>query len=54
MSTHNIHFHGEIRKIYIMSPNPWGRGHIDFGADPIDFGIGVGVSVTLSCLHNIL
>ena len=28
-----------------------GGGHIVFGADPV--GVGVGVSVTLSCLHDI-
>ena len=33
-----------------MSPNLRGGEHIDFGADPV----GVGISVTLSCLHNIL
>ena len=35
--------------IYI--PHQEGGGHIVFGADPVD--IGVSVSVTLSCLHNI-
>ena len=33
-------------------PQPTGEWRIDFGADPV--GIGVGVGVTLSCLHNIL
>ena len=27
-------------------------GHINFGADP--FGVGIGIGMTLSCLHNIL
>ena len=27
-------------------------GHIDFGADPVGFGVYIGI--TLSCLHNIL
>ena len=30
-----------------------GRG-IDFGADPVGFSVGVGVRISLSCLHNIL
>ena len=34
-----------------MSPNLWGGGHINAGADPV--GVGVGVGVTLSCLNNI-
>ena len=31
-----------------------GVGHIDFGADPVDVGAGVGVGVTLSWMYNIL
>ena len=35
----------------------WGGGgwglHIVFGADPVGVGVSVGVSVTLSCLHDI-
>ena len=33
-----------------MSPHLQGGGHIVYGADPV----GVGLGVTLSCLHNIL
>ena len=33
---------------YFMSPDLRGGGHIVFGADPI------GISATLSCLHDIL
>ena len=40
--------------LFIMSPNLWGGGSIDFGEDAVGVGIGIGVSVTLSCLHNIL
>ena len=32
-------------------PHRRGGGHIVFGAGPV--GVGVGVSVTLYCLHNI-
>ena len=32
-------------------PHRRGGGHIVFGADPVDFSIGV--DVTLSCLHDI-
>ena len=32
-------------------PHQRGGGHIVFGADPV--GVGVGVSVALSCLHDI-
>ena len=40
--------------LVFMSPHRhlWGGGQLDFGADPV--GIGIGVSMTLSCLHNIL
>ena len=48
-----------------MSPNQWGGGHIDFGADPIgigtpqggghiDFGVdhvGIGVGIQASAWH---
>ena len=33
---------------------PIGRGHIDFGADLIGVGFGIGIRLTLSFLHNIL
>ena len=36
----------------IMSPNLKGGEHIDFDVDSI--GVDIGVTVTLSCLHNIL
>ena len=40
---------------FFMSPHRRGGGHIVFGVDPVGVGIivGVGVSVTLSCLHDI-
>ena len=40
-------------RIYVSSRR--GGGHIVFGADPVRVGVsvGVGVSVTLSCLHDI-
>ena len=40
--------------LVFMSPHRhlWGGGQLDFGADPL--GIGIGISMTLSCLHNIL
>ena len=31
-----------------------GGGHTDYNANPIGFGVGIGVCVTLSCLHNIM
>ena len=34
-----------------MSSNLRGEGHIDFGGDPVG---GIGISMTFSCLHNIL
>ena len=41
-----------------MSPHLMGGGHIVFGVDLIEFGVGVdvgiGVVVTLSCRHYIL
>ena len=39
-----------------MSPHLKGRGQIVFGVDPIgiDVSIGIGIGMTLSCLHNIL
>ena len=40
--------------IKLLCPPPTGRGHIDFGADPIVFGVGVVLGVTPSCLHNSL
>ena len=44
-------------KTHKLCPPPKGRGTYMywFGADPVGFGvsIGVGVSVTLSCLHDI-
>ena len=33
-----------------MSLTLWGEGHTDFGADPV----GIGVGMTLYCLHKIL
>ena len=41
-----------ITGLVFMSYHLWGVGHIDFGSDPV--GIGVGIGMTLSCLHNIL
>ena len=32
-------------------PHQRGGGHIVFGADPV--GVGVSISMTLSCLHDI-
>ena len=40
--------------VLIMSPTPKGRGHIDFGANPVGVGLSVGIGITLSCLHNML
>ena len=42
-------------KWYIYVPRRRGGGHIVFGADPVGVGgsVGVGISVTLSCLHDI-
>ena len=45
-----MHIFWKYMNIYV--PNLWGGGHIDFGTDPV--GVGLGVSMTLSCLHNIL
>ena len=38
----------------IVVPTPVGRGHIDFGLDPVDVNIGIYFSMTLSCLRTIL
>ena len=40
-------------RIYV--PHRRGGGHIVFGADPVGVGVSLsfGVSVTLSCLHDI-
>ena len=35
------------------APHRRGGGHIVFGADPVGLGVGFGVRVTLSCLHDI-
>ena len=39
-----------MEPLEIMFPELRGGGHTDFGIDPV----GVGIIVTLSCLHNIL
>ena len=39
--------------LIFMSPSLQGGGPIDFDADPIGVSIGIGVGMTLSCLHNI-
>ena len=36
-----------------MTPHQRGGGHIVFGMDRVGVGVSVGVSVTLSCLHDI-
>ena len=58
MGTHNIHFHGEVRKIIIQIPI-FSRAVIlcppiysEVEADPV--GVCLGVGIMLSCLHNIL
>ena len=43
---------GQINNIVFMSPNLRGGGHMDFGADLVD--VDICISVTLSCLHNVL
>ena len=44
-----LYYRKQICQNYV--PNRRGGGHIVFGADPV--GVGVSVSVTLSCLHVI-
>ena len=34
-------------------PHRRGGRHIVFGVDPVGVGVSIGVSVTLSCLHDI-
>ena len=40
--------------LFYYVPHRRGGEHIVFGADPFGVGISISVSVTLSCLHNIL
>ena len=40
------------RQKHVMAHHLRGGGHFIFGADPI--GGGIGIAMTLSCLHNIL
>ena len=41
--------------LFELCPHRRGGGHIVFGADPFGVGVSIGVcvSVTLSCLHDI-
>ena len=34
-------------------PHRRGGGHIVFDTDPVGVGVSIGVSMTLSCLHDI-
>ena len=48
---------GEGGILFYVPTEGEGGGHIVFGADPVgvrvNVGVGAGVSVTLSCLHDI-
>ena len=45
---------GADKCTFFYVPPPKGRGkYCFFGADPVGIGVSVGVSMTLSCLHDI-
>ena len=43
----------KVTERHFYAPHRKGGGHIIFGANPVGVGVSVGVSVTLSCLHDI-
>ena len=45
-------FEEHMLTVLLLCPSPTGSGANCFGADPLDVGFGVGV--TVSCRHNIL
>ena len=48
-----VYMHFVYFFLFCYVPHRREGGHIVFGADPVGLGVSVGVSMTLSCLHDI-